>query len=449
MLSKTTLTEADLFRSHLEQMINLSHPLIRLSRQIDWKSFEDRFGCLYEEKQGRPGLPIRLMVGLTYLSRMHDLSDEAVVEMWLENPYWQYFCGYEHFQHDFPLDPSSLVRWRKRIGEEGIEFLLKQTLIAAKRSGKLKNHHLNKVNIDTTVQEKNIRFPTDGRLYHRMLERLVKAAKDRGIRLRQSYVRVSKIALFMQSRYARARQMKRAAKQTRKLKTFLGRVYRDVVRKMDDYPDDDLLRLISLSGRLLKQERSDQNKLYSIHEPDVECIAKGKAHKKYEFGCKASIATTSRDNWAIGALALHGAPYDGHTLNNVLDQVKRLTGLQPKEAYCDQGYRGHGYKGETTVHVVDRKRKRFTRSEKRWRKRRAAIEPVIGHLKEEHRLNRNRLKGKEGDRMNVLLAACGWNLRKLLRILLWPFLQMLQFFDSNEKRNEKPPTFENPLFRFV
>lgn len=439
MLPKKPVSDPDLFRSHFDQIINLNHPLVHLSRKIDWESFEDRFGALYVENQGRPALPIRLMVGLTYLSRMENLSDEAAVAKWLENPYWQYFCGYEYFQHEFPLDPSSLVRWRKRIGEEGMEFLLAQTIQAAKHSGKLNKRHLEKVNVDTTVQEKNIRFPTDSRLYHRMLSRLVKASRARGIPLRQSYVRLSKNALFMQSRYASARQMKRAVKQTKKLKTMLGRVYRDIERKMGDDPDAELLKLLGLADRLLKQKRTDKNKLYSIHEPDVECIAKGKVHKKYEFGCKAGIVTTSMDNWAVGALAFHGNPYDGHTLTEVLDQVERLTGWQAKEAYCDLGYRGHGYDGETTVHIVDRKRKRLTRSQRRWRKRRAAIEPVIGHLKEEHRLNRNRLKGIKGDKMNVLMAACGWNLRKLMQILLWPFLKWLKLeFQSGKWETRYP-----------
>jgi IS5 family transposase len=231
-------------------------------------------------------------------------------------------------------------------------------------------------------------------------------------------VRLGKTALLLQSRYAHARQYKRAGREKRKLKTQLGCVYRDVLRKLPEDASADLRASLALADRLLKQERHDTNKLYSIHEPDVECIAKGKAHKKYEFGCKASLVTTSVGNWAVGALAFHGNPYDGHTLTPALEQVERLLGTAPKQAYCDRGYRGHGHQGETEVHIVDHKRKRLTRAEKKWRKRRAAIEPVIGHLKEDHRLSRNLLKGKDGDKLNVLLAACGWNLRKLLRVLL-------------------------------
>jgi IS5 family transposase len=398
-------------------MLDMDHALVRLSQQINWASFEERFGSLYVDKVGRPGLPIRLLVGLTYLSRMYDLSDEAVVAMWVENPYWQYFCGCEYFQHYFPLDPSSLVRWRKRIGKDGVEFLLQQTLCTAQTTGQLTERHLSQVNVDTTVQEKAIRYPTDSRLYHRMLERLVNAAQGAGIPLRQSYVRVSKKAFVMHSRYAHARQMKRAQKETRKLKTYLGRVVRDIRRKGSSLPGA-LAELLRLAERLLSQRRTDTHKLYSVHEPQVECIAKGKAHKKYEFGCKVSVVTTSRDNWVVGVQALPGNPYDGHTLSDALTQVTRLTGWQPGTAYCDQGYRGHGYAGETQIEIVDR-RKVTNRTKRRWRKRRAAIEPVIGHLKSDHRLDRNFLKGVPGDQINALLSGCGRNLKKLLRGLFW------------------------------
>ena len=426
MQPKKTTTDPDLFRSRLDQIIDMNRPLVILADQIDWEAFEKQFGSLYVEKTGRPGLPIRLMVGLTYLERLHDLSDEAVVEMWVDNPYWQYFCGYEYFQHHFPLDPSSLVRWRKRIGEQGMEFLLQHTLLAAQQYGALTDRHLDKVNVDTTVQEKEIRFPTDPRLYHCMLETLVREAKSRKIKLRQSYVRLSKRALIMHGRYSHARQMKRAARETRRLKTMLGRVYRDIQRKAGQEIDVALQDKLQLAQRLLLQQRHDKRKLYSIHEPAVECIAKGKAHKKYEFGNKVGIVTTSRDNWVVGALAFHGNPYDGHTLAASLVQVKRLTGLQPGTAYVDQGYRGHGYEGPTEVQVVGRGRKRLTRSQKRWRKRRAAVEPVIGHLKSDHGLSRNRLHGTDGDRLNVLLAACGQNLRKLLQVFLSLVVKLLK-----------------------
>lgn len=423
----------------------MNRPLVRLADQIDWEAFEREFGSLYHEKRGRPGLPIRLLVGLTFLSRMYNLSDEAVVEQWLDNPYWQYFCGFEYFQHDYPLDPSSLVRWRKRIGEKGVEFLLQQTLEAAKHAKKLKKRDMDKVNVDTTVQEKAIRFPTDARLYHRMLEKLVKTAKAEGVQLRQSYKRVSKKALMMQGRYARARQMKRAKRETKNLKTMLGRVIRDIRRKANE-PSVGLEELLQRAERLHAQQKHDKNKLYSVHEPDVECIAKGKAHKRYEFGCKVGVVTTSRQNWVIGVQALHGNPYDGHTLESSLEQAQRLTGWTAGEAYVDQGYRGHGCDGPTTIHVVDHRKKRLSKSEKRWRKRRAAIEPIIGHLKSDHRMLRNQLKGIIGDTINAMLAGCGFNLRKLVQIFLRPFWKRL-FFDLVEDQNRLPGAEPSSILR--
>ncbi len=418
MTPKKTFCRSQIFQSRLDQQINMNHPLVKLSQQIDWKSFEERFGSFYVPGKGRPGLPIRLLVGLTYLSRAYKLSDEAVVEFWQGNAYWQYFCGYEYFQIGIPLDASSLVRWRKRIGVEGVEFLFQQTLVTAQRSGKLTEKHLEKVNVDTTVQEKNITFPTDAKLYFKMLLLLTKMAKAENLHLRQSYVRLGKSALLMQSRYSHARQMKRAAKEVKKLKTYLGRVVRDIRRKCVD-PQGRMLELLELAERLLKQEKDSKNKLYSPHAPEVECIAKGKAHKKYEFGVKVGLVTTSRDNWVVGIQTFPGNPYDGHTLAASLAQTERLTGWQPKEAYVDRGYRGHGYEGETTVHIVDGRRKKYSPAERKWRGRRAAVEPVIGHLKSDNGLGRNYLKGETGDAVNALLAGCGRNLRKLLRILFW------------------------------
>ena len=417
----------ELFPSRLEQIIDLKHPLCQLAHKINWSYFEQEFGPLYVEKQGRPGKPIRLLVALHYLKHTFDESDESVVERFLENPYWQYFSGFEYFQHELPLDPTSLVKWRKRVGSEGIEKVFYETLKTAERLGMLRRSHLNKVNVDTTVQEKAIAFPTDARLYHKMRERLVKEAKVRGIVLRQSYVRLGKQALVKQSRYAHARQFKRAHRETKKLKTYLGRVMRDIRRKAE-VVDVGLEDLLQLSERLLAQERTDKHKLYSIHEPQVECISKGKAHKRYEFGCKVSVATTSRDNWVVGIQALHGNPYDGHTLGSVLAQIEGGTGWVPKEVYCDRGYRGHGYQGTTKVQIVgaSKGRQKRSRCERKWRRRRSAVEPKISHLKYDNRMDRNYLKGLEGDRINALLAGSGANLRKLLAAFFLSSLRWMQ-----------------------
>ena len=295
MTPKKPKTELELFQSHLDQNLDQEHSLYKLSHQIDWKVFEDEFGVLYSPGQGRPGLPIRLMVGLHYLKHAFDESDESVVERFVENPYWQYFCGFEYFQHQLPLDDTSLVKFRNRIGAKGMEKLFAETIEVAKRQKLIQRGHLDKVNADTTVQEKAIAFPTDARLYHKMRVRLVREADQREIKLRQSFPRLGKKALAQQGRYSHARQMKRAAKETRRLKTYLGRVMRDIARKTPK-PDAELARLLALAERIHTQQRHDKNKVYSVHEPEVKCIAKGKVHKKYEFGNKVGVVTTSKDN---------------------------------------------------------------------------------------------------------------------------------------------------------
>jgi IS5 family transposase len=417
--------QADLFRSRLDQILDHKHPLFVLSDQIDWTVFENKFGKLYADR-GRPALPTRLMVGLHYLKHAFDESDESVVARLLENPYWQYFCGFEFFLHRLPLDPSSLVRWRKRIGPKQMEQLLTETLETAKREEHLTEQHMERVNVDTTVQEKAIAYPTDARLYHKARVLLVKAAKKRGIPLRQSYLRLGKRALLMSGRYAHARQMRRARAEQKKVKNYLGRVYRNILRNCRK-PDKELAELLSLTQRLLIQKRHDKNKLYSLHAPEVECISKGKAHKKYEFGCKVSVATTSKDNWIVGVVALHDNPFDGHTLKGALKQVKRLVGWEAQNAYCDKGYKGNPKQLDgTAIHLANRRKSSMKPSEWRWFKRRSAIEPVIGHMKQDNRMDRNYLKGTDGDKMNAILAACGFNFRKLLRAILWLLFKELE-----------------------
>lgn len=402
MRPRKSFTPAQLFQSRLDQILNLKHPLIVLANAIDWSSFEDAFGSFYSEGRGRPGVPVRLMVGLHYLKHAFDCSDESVVAGFVENPYWQYFCGYDYFQHEFPIDPSSLTRWRKRVGEAGIEKLLAGLLQTAKHAGSLRRSDVNRVNVDITVQEKAIAFPTDARLYHKMRATLVRATEARDIKLRQSYRRLSKQALAKQGRYSHARQMKRSRKMIRKFKTYLGCVARDLARKSPQ-PDDQLKELLVMAERLLLQQRHDKNKLYGIHAPEVECICKGKAHKRYEFGCKVSMLTSAKSNWILGINAMHGNPYDGHTLQKALEQVERLAGWQPKVATVDLGYRGDNYQGTTEVQIVNyRTLKSKTRSVRKWFKRRAAIEPIFGHLKSDNRMSRNHLKDTEGDKINCL-----------------------------------------------
>ena len=416
--SENSTPQGDLFRPKLVQFLNLKHPLIQLSDEIDWEYFTKELGVTYDEKQGRPGLPIRLMVGMTYLKYLYDLSDDTAVEQFLENGYWQYFCGYEYFQTEFPCDSSSLTRFRKRLGEDGAEKLFQGTLQTAHKLGLLRAKDCERVIVDTTVQEKNITFPTDAKLYYRMREKLVLAAEDRGIMLRQSYARVGKILLLKQSRYAHAKQYRRSKRATKKLKTQLGRVIRDIERKFEVHSDPKLQELILLANRLYFQKRDDKGKVYSIHEPHVDCISKGKAHKPYEFGVKAGIVITARKNWILAAHALHGNPYDGKTLKTSIQLTEKNTGVTVTTAFVDKGYRGSVHHPEhVDVHLSGKRR--LKPGLKRLLKRRSAIEPIIGHTKHDHRMDVNLLKGRIGDKINVLLAAGAFNLKKITRSLLF------------------------------
>ena len=428
---RTKTPQSDLFRLKLVNLIDLRHELCQLGEKINWPSLVEQFGALYAE-HGRPGVPIRLMVGLHYLKHAFGLSDEVVVKSWVENPYWQYFCGEEYFQHRLPIDPSQMTRFRTRLGPSGCEKLLELTIAAGLEARAVKQASFTQVTVDTTVQEKAIAFPTDGRLYHKGRVWLVRLAKHAGIELRQSYVRKGKQALFMHQRYAAARQMRRARRELKRSKVYLGRVYRDILRKLPRESaavQERFAEPLARVARLLAQQRHDHNKLYSLHAPEVECIAKGKAHKKYEFGVKMSLAVTQRDNFIVGALALPGTPFDGHTLSAALHQVEQLTGIKPERCFVDRGYRGHGIK-DVSVHIAGQKRG-VTRALRRALKRRNAIEPIIGHTKHDGLMGRNYLLGSTGDAMNAILAAAGHNLRIILRKLRLSWLIFLHMLLSD------------------
>jgi IS5 family transposase len=411
-------SSSDLFRNRLENLLDQRHELCRLADLIDWSRFDTAFGSLYCPDNGCPAKATRLMVGLQYLKHTYGLSDEEVVMRWVENPYWQYFCGEEYFQHQMPIDPSSMSRFRRRIGESGCETILQGTVEAGLESKTIKRNDLKRVTVDTTVQEKAVSFPTDSKLLNRSRGRLVKLCRKQDVVLRQSYARKGPEALLLANRYAHARQMRRMRRQVRKLRTYLGRVVRDIERKIADCAGQQAVFAdeLALAKRLLTQKKTDSKKLYSLHAPEVECISKGKAHKRYEFGVKASIAATHRSNFLVGGMALPGNPFDGHTLVDALAQVRRLTGSRIDEAFVDRGYRGHGEMA-TTVYISGQKRGIKTQRLRRSLKRRQAIEPIIGHLKSDGLLGRNYLKGTVGDHMNVMLSCAGHNLRLILRHL--------------------------------
>jgi transposase, IS5 family len=426
--------EQELFRSELVNLVDQRHALVRLAGVIDWNAAAERFGVLYAEGKGRPGVAIRLMVGLHYLKHAFNLSDEAVVERWVENPYWQFFCGEQYFQHTPPIDPSQMTRFRARIGEAGCEFMLSLTIRAGVVTKTVAAASLAVINVDTTVQDKAVAHPTDARLYFKARAALVRLAKKSDLPIKQSFERLGKRALMMNGRYAHARQMKRARREQKRLHTQLGRVMRDIERKLHATEQSNPIeghrlqtkfaRLLDISARIHTQKRvrseGEAAKIYSVHAPEVSCVAKGKAHKKYEFGVKVSVASTNKESFVVGMQSLPGNPFDGHTLKAAIEQVKSLSGILPKEAYVDRGYKGHGIEhgafGGLKVWIAGTKRG-LTRAINKKLKGRNAIEPVIGHMKSDGRLSRNFLKGELGDAMNAMLCGAGHNLRKILRQL--------------------------------
>jgi IS5 family transposase len=400
--------------ARLDLMLKMNHPLVRLASAIDWDGLVEAFGPLYSERQGRPGIPIRTMAGLVMLQHAYGLSDEQVVEEWPERPYWQFFCGEEFFQHELPVDHSQLSRWRKRIGTEGVERLLKASIDAGLRTRTLTPKQMQVIVVDTTVQPKAIEHPTDARLYRKVLHALLRVAGKTGTKLRQSHRDLAKLAFLKHGRHMKAKQFKRAATQRKKLKIYAGRVQRDLERKLTDEAFEEHKETLVLAELVLTQEKHTKGKVYSMHAPEVECIAKGKAHQPYEFGVKTSLATTAHGGFVLGAMSCPGNPYDGHTLEGQLEQVERLTGTMPRRCHVDRGYKGHGVDSERCRIVIAGSRKGISKALKREMKRRSAIEPEIGHQKYDGKLGRNWLKGSQGDALNAVLCGMGHNLRKIL-----------------------------------
>jgi transposase, IS5 family len=428
--------QKDLFRARLDQIIDMNHPLAKLARSVDWEFLETRFGAAYTDKPGHPPLPTRLMAGLAILKHMHDLSDEVLCERWIENPYYQLFCGEEFFQHALVFDRSSMTRWRQRMGEEKLVALIQESLNVATRTGAAKPADFSKVIVDTTVQPKAVACPTDAKLMHRARERLVRLAKKHGLTLRQSYERVGKYALIKHQRYAHAKQFKRANRALRTLRTYLGRVTRDVMRRIKgDTTLEEVFGLPLMLARRVREQRQNQRgkKVYSLHAPEVECIGKGKAHRPYEFGVKVSIATTLHHSkggqFIAHAKALPGNPYDGHTVETVIPEIEAQIGVNLTRVIADRGYRGHNAPPDHRFKVyISGQKRRVTEHIKRELRRRSAVEPVIGHAKGEHRMGRNYLAGPTGDAINAVLAAAGYNFRRLLAwlaLLLSAFLLVM------------------------
>ena len=416
MIGKTDKTpQLNIYEVPLVQFINKNHELCQLAEKINWDELEHDLSVYYCIDNGRPSIPIRKIVGVVFLKRMFNESDESVVDRWKENPYWQYFCGEVNFQHNWPFDPTELIKFRHRMGEKGMERILKQSIdLFSKKEIKEKQ-----VLIDSTVQEKNITFPTDTKLQKRIIEKCRVIAKDEGIVLRQSYKRILKQLMIDQRFRQHPKRRKKARAAARKIKTIAGRVVRDLGRKFSDEQMKRYLQDLLIFKQVLSQQRKSQNKIYSLHEPEVGCIAKGKEAKKYEFGNKVSIVKTMKSGIIVGALSFIDNPYDADTLEPQLKQVKKMTGRLPKVAITDRGYRGKKKVLDTEIMIPGKLPADATNYQKqktrKYFRARAGIEPIIGHIKHDHRMIRNYLSGTQGDAVNTLLAATGFNMMKMLR----------------------------------
>ena len=407
--------QLEMFKTVLVSFINPEHELCLLAKKIDWANLEKAFAPLYGTV-GRPSIPIRTIVGLLLLKQMYNLGDETVVERYLENPYWQHFCGEINFQYRLPFDPSDFVHFRHRIGKDGMEKIFKQSIDLFGED--VIRKEVKEVRVDTTVQEKNITYPTDRKLYEKTIEHCKRIANAEGIKLKRTYTREIK-KLKYQLRFARKpKNFKRLMKTQRRLHRIAVKIYSDLVTQMNPIPKKDFEKFNTLY-RVLTQKREDSNKIYSIHEPEVLCIAKGKEHKPYEFGNKSSFAYTRKSGIIVGAMAIDGNVFDGHTLKPQLEQVKEFTDGKIKKAIVDRGYKGQDRIGLTEVVMPNARKKEsyYLKKQREARCRsRAGIEGLISHLKLDHRMLRNYLKGTAGDQINTLLAASAYNMMKWMRM---------------------------------
>ena len=446
----------DFFRSRIDQMIDLRHPLAVLSSRMPWQQIEASVSHLFIRKArvgvpmpdldlfgeapavvgrksnaGRPRVPLRIMISLLYLKHAFNESDEGVVERWRDTPRWQFFSGLAYYEDRLPCDATTLVKFRNLLGDEGVEELLAQTVNVAVELQLIQRQALKQVIVDSTVQHKAVAHPTDSKLLETARVKLVEAAKEAGIDLKQTYAKEGKALGRKAGRYAHARQFRRMRRVLKRQRTVVGRLRRDIERKAAGLKGvavavrEALQTTLARAAQIVAQSGSKKAKggapkLYSFHAPEVSCINKGKSRQPYEFGVKVGIASTVRGNLIVGAKAFHGNPYDGHTLNAQLEQatiVMQDTGVKPTTAFVDLGYRGVDT-DNPQVRIVHRgKTRRITPEERELLKRRQAIEPIIGHLKADHRMGRCHLKGETGDRLHAVLCAAGYNIQWLLRMI--------------------------------
>ena len=418
MLTKTKTTAQLGFFTGLADQLNQKHPLFQLAHQIDWDIFEQTFSKHYSLTQGAPSKPIRLMVSLLILKQLRNLSDESIVEQWSENAYYQYFSGEQTFSPKTPCAPTELVEFRKRIGEEGVELIFKESIRVNGKDADDSN-----LSGDTTVQEKNITYPTDDKLYKKIIKKCQEIAQKEQVELRQSYKHTIKKLSIIQRFKRNKGGAAQARKASKKVKTIAGRLVRELARKLSPEALKNHEINLKLFTRVLLQKKQDSNKIYSLHEPETKCYTKGKEHKKFEFGSKASFLITQSTGVIVGALNFTDTLHDSKTLPQAVKQYERLTGKEATNIFLDRGYKGPKKINNTNLHTP-KPDKNISRDKRKKHQRRAAIEPVIGHLKHDYRMVRNYLKGVVGDAINVMLAAAAMNFKRIMNIfkMKMPFL---------------------------
>ena len=422
MLTKPKNTTQLGFFITFEDQLNHEHPLFQLANHIRWQVFEDAFSKHYSATQGKPAKSIRLMVSLLILKQLRNLSDESIVEQWSENAYYQYFGGEQIFRPEQPCVATELVEFRKRIGTEGVELIFKESI---RINGKDSNDDT--LSGDTTVQEKNITYPTDDKLYKKIIDKCLIIAEKEQIELRQSYkYTIKKLSIIQRLRRNKGGDLK-ARKASKKIKIIAGRLVIELERKLSATALNKHSIDLALFTKVLAQKRSDSNKIYSLHEPHVKCYTKGKEHKKFEFGSKVSILVTQKTGVIVGALNFNDTLHDSKTLPDAIAQYERLTGKQAKDIFLDRGYRGPKKINQTNLHTP-KPNPNITKTKRKNHRRRAAIEPTIGHLKHDYRMIRNYLKGAVGDEMNVMLSAAAMNFKRVMN--LW-VLSLKFFIEKN------------------
>lgn len=418
MLGKNPKKQPELFRPMLVDFIDDNNELVLLSNKIDWDYFEKEFSRLYSTT-GNPSHPIRFMVGCLLLKHLYNLGDETLASAWIMNPYMQYFCGRVFFEHKFPCDPSNFVHFRKRIGKNGIEKIFSYSVSMHDAKTNTSNFVLS----DTTVQENNTTFPTDAKLGKKVIDYCNKIAENQGVKQRQRYTKVSKQLVRNTYNGKHPKRAKTARKSQRQLKTIALRLIRELERKFTSVQKEFYKETLSFYTKVVTQKRTDKDKIYSIHKPFTRCIAKGKAHKQYEFGNKVGLITTANKGRKIilGIKSFLQTPYDGHTIEPLLEQMENSGQRLPKELVYDRGGRGKSEIKGVKISIPSTPRKSDTAYQKQSKRKkfrtRAAIKPIIGHLKTNFRLAQNYFLGESGPQINALLAATAWNMKKMMEIL--------------------------------